>query len=410
MITILLITDQPRLQSIFTSIGEFPGVTLRIAGSLDQGGEEISADAPTIVFVQNRLSGLSGNIIARHIRNRFPSEETKIILLSEDVFDSSQIEKFVDRCLDLRETDKALVSAIEDILAALVRKEKDAFIPAKAGRTEEKDDPDKPNATGLVEKVYDKVKLSQENAPSESNKEQQPAILAGEEHAEKSLFQDKLENVLESQEPVSVHFAETEHLHSEVTSTKADTLLHGKRVGDYILREEPGKNRSWLFAIVSLAVVAILFYFLVGGKQQREKTITVKPAPLAQPAVKQTPVPPGLTELPAFIPADGVDAAYGKTHPGWEMYATNKLEFKVYREKAYIKALQVIDLSGGAITDATFKDMLKKVVGNSDYAVTTKAGKGNYLIEKGTISSAGRIITYRDKSSHHLKGFVVHFQ
>lgn len=411
VITILLITDQPRLQSIFASIGELPGVSLRIAGSLDHGAEEITAAAPAVVFVQDRLSGLSGNIIARHIRSRLHSEDTKIILLSEDAPDSAQIEEFVDRCLDLRETDKALTSAVGDILAALVRKGTNASLPAKTGRTEENDAPGKPNASDLVEKVYDQVKLSRENSPAEINKEKQSAVQAGEELAEKSRFQDRLENVLESQEPVSVHFAETRRLHSDVTSTEPGTLLHGKRVGDYIIREEPEKNRFWLFAIVSVALVAMLFYFLAGGKKQQAKTITVKPAPLpTQSAAKQTPAPSRLTRLPAFIPEQGVDAAYGKAHPGWEKYVTDKLEFKVYREKDYIKALQVIDLSGGAITEAYFKDVLKEVVGNSNYAVATKAEKGNYLIEKGSISAGGRIITYRDKSNLHLKGFVVHFQ
>lgn len=397
MITILLITDQPRLQSIFTFIGELPAVTLRMAGSLDHGAEEISAAAPAIVFVQDRLSGLSGNIIARHIRSRLSPEETKIILLSEDNPDLSQIE-FVDRCLDLRETDQTLTSAVEDILAAVVRKQ-------------EISDPGKSNASDLIEKVYDQVKLSRENSPAEINKDKQTAMSASEEPTEKSPFQDKLETVLDSQEPVSVHFAETRHIHSDVTPTEPGTLLHGQRVGDYIIREEPEKNRFWLFAIISVALVAILFYFLAGGKKQQAKTITVKPVPVsAQPAAKQTPIPSKLTRLPSFIPAQGGDAAYGKTHPGWEKYVTSKLEFKVYREKDYIKALQVIDLSGGAITEAYFKDVLKEVVGNSNYAVAAKAEKGNYLIEKGSISAAGRIITYRDKSTLHLKGFVVHFQ
>lgn len=392
MITILLITDQPRLQSIFAPSGELPGVTLRMAGSLDHGAEEITAAAPAIVFVQDRLSGLSGNIIARHIRSRLPPEETKIVLLSEDNPDLSQIKEFVDRCLDLRETDQALTSAIEDILATLVRKEENS---------------DEPNASELVEKVYDQVKLSRENSPIEINGEKRTAVQASEEPEEKSRFQDKLETVLESQEPVSVHFAETRHIHSDGTPSEPGT----KRVGDYIIRDEPGNSRFWLFAIASVALVAIPFYFLAGGKKQPAKTTAVKPAQVsAQSAAKQTPAPSRLTRLPAFIPAQGVDVAYAKTHPGWEKYVTNKLEFKVYREKGYIKALQVIDLSGGTITEAYFKDVLKEVVGNSNYAVAAKAEKGNYLIEKGSISAAGRIITYRDKSSLHLKGFVVHFQ
>ncbi|ABQ24585.1 response regulator [Geotalea uraniireducens] len=398
MITILLITDQPRLQSIFASIGELPGVTLRMAGSLDHGAEEITAAAPAIVFVQDRLSGLSGNIIARHIRSRLTSEETKIILLSEDNPDLSQIKEFVDRCLDLRETDQVLTSAVENILAALVQKEENSA-------------PGKPNASELVEKVYDQVKLSRESSPAEINGEKQAAVQASEEPAEKSRFQDRLETVLESQEPVSVHFAETRHIHSDGTPSEPGMILRGERVGDYIIRDEPGKNRFWLFAIASVALVAILFYLLAGGKKQPAKTITVKPASVsAQSAAKQTPTPSRLTRLPAFIPAQGVDAAYAKTHPGWEKYITNKLEFKVYREKDFIKALQVIDLSGGAITEGYLKDVLKEVGGDSAYAVATKAEKGNYLIEKGSISAAGRIITYRDKSSLHLKGFVVHFQ
>ncbi len=392
MTTILFITDQPRLQGIFNSIGELPGVVMRMAGSLDHGAEESAAAAPAVVFVQDRLSGLAGSIIARHIHSRLRSNDTKIVLLSDDTAAGSSTQAFVDKCLDLRVSDESLTAAIRESIATLA--------PGERGGDDD---------AGPVEKVRDTVSLSS-GFPAEVNADEPTGTPAGEGTAEKSRFQDALETVLENHEAVPVRHAETRQLPVEEAPPEAGTTLYGKRVGDYIIREERGTDRFWLLAIASVALAAILFYFLAGGKKQPAKSNAVKPA--SQPgrvAPKLAPAPAAPTRLPAFIPVRTLDAAYGKAHPGWERYLTDKLEFKVYRKNASIKALQVIDLSGGGMPESFLNEALREVAGKSNPAVATKSEKGSYLIEKGSISAAGRIITYRDKSSLQLKGFVIYF-
>lgn len=67
MINVLLIADQVRLEQIVISAAKACNANVHHFVSLNIP-EEVKSGSPAVIFIQNRLSGLSGDILARHLR------------------------------------------------------------------------------------------------------------------------------------------------------------------------------------------------------------------------------------------------------------------------------------------------------------------------------------------------------
>jgi len=122
--------------------------------------------------------------------------------------------------------------------------------------------------------------------------------------------------------------------------------------------------------------------------------------PLAPPAT-------ALRSLPSFIPVQAPDAGYGKTHPGWELYLNPAAEFRVYRDKGAIRAIQVIDRGKGGVAPGLFESALTEMAGSSRYLVETREVKGSYSIERGRLQNGAGVIVYRKEPGQKVKAFVV---
>jgi hypothetical protein len=114
MIDILLISDQPRLHSILNMVGSLPDGTLRISTNLNQGLKEIGTRAPNLLFLQNRLSGLAGSILVRHVRSELNSTSTRIILFTDN--SEGNGESTADIELAIVVSDNELSDAITEII------------------------------------------------------------------------------------------------------------------------------------------------------------------------------------------------------------------------------------------------------------------------------------------------------
>src|SRR5689334_10557531 len=83
MLQLLLIADNPRLHTIFATECNRSGILLTVASSLDAGVEALAMAKVPLLFVQSRLSGLSGEIIIRHLKAHLPPDAPRIVFLSE---------------------------------------------------------------------------------------------------------------------------------------------------------------------------------------------------------------------------------------------------------------------------------------------------------------------------------------
>jgi hypothetical protein len=168
-------------------------------------------------------------------------------------------------------------------------------------------------------------------------------------------------------------------------------------------------------AALVVAVVAVIgaTFIFQGTSPVREKTApsTVEPADKtgAVPQVS-SPEQQHRTALPSFIPNLAPDAQYAKANPGWERYIGTAAEFRIFREKNIIRAMQVLDRSEQGFSTQFFNSVLKEMTGSPNYVVESKEQKGNFSVEKGQLAINAKIIIYRKQPGAQVKAFVVDFR
>ncbi|MSN25386.1 MAG: hypothetical protein GJV46_05880 [Geobacter sp.] len=114
-----------------------------------------------------------------------------------------------------------------------------------------------------------------------------------------------------------------------------------------------------------------------------------------------------LTRLPDFIPRGNVDKTYSDVNPGWEKYISPDVEYRVYRDKNHIKAIQIIALGGVSISNALHNGILKQLLKNAHFEIETTETKEGYKVERGHIAENLKVVYYRDEKGNRLRAFVL---
>lgn len=181
------------------------------------------------------------------------------------------------------------------------------------------------------------------------------------------------------------------------------------------LPSEPGKGkRSWLYAAGIFLALAVGFgmyptaeELLVPSRPKPPVTgISEMPrATVQQPAPAKS--SPQKNRLPSCIPLDSPDASYSASHPGWQRYKTETLEFRVFRAESAVKAIQVISRQGKAIADDFFTEFLGEIAGRDSFKVQSGKEKEGYYIERGTAGDMAEVVVYREKPAGKIRALVV---
>ena len=125
--------------------------------------------------------------------------------------------------------------------------------------------------------------------------------------------------------------------------------------------------------------------------------------PVAKPA------PAGLKTLPLLLEGTRLDAAYGKTHPGWVRYIGKRAEYNLFREAGLYKAMQVIAAGGGTLSDQLFQRVLADFGGGDSYQTESTGKKGDYLLEQGVAKNGVALSIYR-KKDRRIKAVVLYYR
>ncbi|ABL00846.1 hypothetical protein [Pelobacter propionicus] len=459
MVDLLLITDIPRLRQLFMRLADDPNLRLRVASSLEQGGEEIAADKPAMVFVQTHVSGLSADILLMHLKKRLGRRRTRFVLLAPPDQVNDAVLKLYHSSLDTSQDDFQLLNAVHDAIATLaVKGKKRAAAVAEPADAAPVADavPQAPKEPALQEPLaVDRVDFqispsafSPQYAESLSAAAAEPAepppVEQGSAYAARprlsvySEFTSSLENAVSDARPTEL----PRELPAEQPS------LRDSRQDDAIgIETRPPRPRyaRFLLWFVPLVVV-VLAVTLLQHRGSQPKVVDVAPlapalpgeaAKAPAPATKQpmagadasaaarahvssidqakgqAPPPfvaPRLTTLPSFVPRDGLDKKYGAANPGWERYMGLVTEFKVFREGTAIKAIQVIDKGGRGIPEGFMKSALAQLAGNSPFVQDSSEKRDGYQIQRGRLAANLNAVFYRDAQGGGLRAFVVTWQ
>ncbi|TSK07199.1 MAG: hypothetical protein FPO08_11320 [Geobacter sp.] len=147
------------------------------------------------------------------------------------------------------------------------------------------------------------------------------------------------------------------------------------------------------------------------------------PTPQAPPATKVPPAQPapsapqpqaspqkGIEKLPEMLEGAKLDAEYGRKNPGWVRYVGLRAEYKLFKENNLYRAIQVIPVSGGVISDDLFKRVLRQFGGVDSYRVESSAPKGGYVIEQCSAPGNLALTIYRHKDNSKIKALVVYYR
>jgi len=116
------------------------------------------------------------------------------------------------------------------------------------------------------------------------------------------------------------------------------------------------------------------------------------------------------TNLPDFIPRNGLDKQFSATNPGWERYKGQVTEFKVLREAQKIRAIQVIDRGGNGVPESFMKGVLRQVTKNPVLSTELSEKKEGYEIQRGRVADNIKVVYYRDENGGKLRAFVITWQ
>jgi hypothetical protein len=190
-------------------------------------------------------------------------------------------------------------------------------------------------------------------------------------------------------------------------SGNLNNISAGPHLYDEIpFQEEFGKKTSLLrkFMVgLIILVLCVASYFLLQHWEDISGILFHEKVPVAS---NRAETQSNLQELPAFIPRGNPDVTYAASHPGWERFNGNGLEFLVFRENNRIKAIQVI-AGQGEISDSYLKMCLRQTTGREDFEKKSQDKRDDFLVEKGTLMNKGELVVYRKMPEGEIRGFVL---
>jgi len=128
-------------------------------------------------------------------------------------------------------------------------------------------------------------------------------------------------------------------------------------------------------------------------------------APATKPAAEAT--AKAAQGLPGFIPKVPADSAYAAAHPGWERYPGDKMEFRLFREKGIVKAIQVIGEGDAEISQSLVQTSFKEATGSDLPAAGMVKKENGVSIETRRANDGAEVAIYRSGNDHRIIGFVL---
>ena len=111
--------------------------------------------------------------------------------------------------------------------------------------------------------------------------------------------------------------------------------------------------------------------------------------------------------LPSSLSMASPDAIFSASHPGWQRYNTDSLEFRIFSEGKKVKAFQVIARNRNVIREDFFLSFMREIALGDRFKVHSTDEKGECLVERGYAGNKAEILRYKNKTDGTMSAFVV---
>lgn len=440
--TTLVITDIPRISALFEQIAAQRD-DLIIVSEIHRGIEELDRHKPGLIILQNHLSGLSADIVQKHLKSRLGKLRTRFALISPSESTDVELSARFEAILDPALSDQRLTQIVEALLSQPERVTRSASTPVTSILELPAIVEQEPELPGLQPEQPSDLAVSvdtvQVSPPSMTALA--PDLSTAVPPPDASVPEPATYN-LPRRANISIISAFSQHLDTttqerapqpeQFPSRDSELAIRDLHRAPHLLEEEVNQTAPFYrrtgFWLVSGTVALVVIITLFQQRPTKPQTTKSQPTVQTQQALTvepQAPPPSAPTAplgdqsrlqshgggrpkiLPSFIPQASIDRTYTKDNPGWESYQGQTNEYRIFREKDHaIKAVQVIDRSGAGIQDTFYISVLKELTGVTAMRTTSSEIKEGYEIRRGTVAGL-ELVQYRDAQGGRLRGFVV---
>jgi len=409
LINILFITNDQRALAIGEQLQRQPMIKVDTASDFDNGLKEVFDKRPQLVYIQGDIDGVTGETVARHIKGLLRDQSPRLILLRETLQTRQGAKSSYDGNIDLFLTEHDLLAAFREQLEKVagfkwqddipgdeqklkVLSTADQYAAALAAAGAEAAEPFSEYLT--PDSLSEKVDLASKPGVATH----QPSSPAPAQFPEtQAVYPASPTKMKAPESPAAIGLRDTPR--PQFTPPLFENTL-----------QRPGVHyRPWLYVaafLVALTIGAGIYLYVSYSKPKFEAR-AVGTAKTVPKAASDPSLPVTVTKIPAFIPQGRIDGTYASAHPGWDRYVDDAKEYLVYRDKGAIKAVQIIALRQGALSDAFVRSSVQEISGSGTYQVGYRSEKDGYLVEKGIAKGNIELAIYRKGVTGEIRALVV---
>ncbi len=398
MLNIYIISNNERIGYLIDLVQPFIKSKIRSASDFDRGLKEVFENRPSMVFVQNIIGDVSGDTVARHIKSLLGPDSPLIIFLDEAEAVMEKSSRWCDDRIRIDGPERDFHSAFLEILKK--------YFPDDLSR-------------GPLDKDGSMVPL--ETAPEEvpdygidEDLEWMPVTERCPEVDTRESVPMKLEMFMaDKDDPIRGENQWVTVGDIPESLDEENICIHEKSFspGQY---KQAGKMNKAARGLVCGLVIAVLtgsfIWFVQQGRVSGMNKTVSHPAESSRPSKAEASLHEKKNDfkgLPSFIQTGWLDPQYKAGHPGWDRYVSPDLEFRLYRDKGSIKALQVIGRTTKGIAGGFLYSVLKDFSCTGPSVVENEHQENGFLVRTVKIVGTAELVTYKKRGETKLQAFVL---
>jgi len=394
MLNVFFISSDKRVATLIEYFQPFFKSKIRCASDFDNGLKEVFENRPSVVFIQSMIGTVSGETVSRHIKSLLGSASPRIVFMGDIDSKGKKGTSWCDDWINVSDSAAQLQQDFAELFSRSfpedwreIQNEMEKTASSAADTTHDA----RSSAEGISGYVVSQREVTGHADFDVTSESEVISIPQKSGRSGTDILGSNSEIVEEEEFPAYQNLYDDPLLESVVSPPKR--RFYGK----------------FLTAFFLLAVTGIGVYLWTSRNGDSKIPATPPPRENADRTVSPpTKIKGGLKGLPSFVNSEWRDAPYTVQHPGWERYVSPEVDFRIFREKDTIKALQGIS-RGRGISEAFLAQILKQLGLNGPSPDGKEFLKNGFLVKSFVYSGVAELVTYHEQGGTEIKAFVLEF-
>lgn len=399
MLNVFVISSDKRVESLIGHFQPFFKSKIRCASDFDNGLKEVFENRPSVVFIQSTIGTVSGETVSRHIKSLLGSESPRIIFMGDSDSQGAKGTSWCDGWICVSDSAQQMQQDFVEIISRSfpedwreIHKEMEKIASCPANKAQ--------GVSSSVEGISEDVVSSQgrvdESGFDVVDKAEEISVPLKSGVSETDILEADRDIVAEENFPAYLNLYDDPLSENGVCSSK-------RRFAGKILIA---------FFLLAVAGSGIYWWMFRNG----DSKISAPPTPAASskanaglPVSPATKLKVGFKGLPSFVHSEWRDVHYTSQHPGWERYVSPEADFRLFREKGMIKALQGISLSSRGLSEAFLAQVLKEARLSGPLPDGKEVLNNDFLVKSIVFPGEAELVIYHEQVGSQIKAFVLEF-